>query len=652
MGSAFRVVQPKHHQTRAVHIESGDDGIMASASLLSRIGQQLQQEVYPSHPHSHQPLSSSNNTPIPFLLSPTSSNSLSGYCQGAHVTLGNLSLPSSLWASRNNIRTTTRESMGSSETGDTTTITTKPAWNPFQLLPFLHGAAAAASAVASGAATRSPTSQQTFGSSSSATATALSACSSSQHQHQKLPAHENECSVECKEESDFEKDSSINGDRNNNDVKQRTEKALIFKSIAKSNDCSIDENSLRSDSPERVDFDAFDSNSNESHHSKPVSSSNGQQAENQEDKVRANECRTQRSCSSDGELSKSASAICVASPSKQPHQQHFQQQQQSLTDYSIDQLLKGPNKDSLQPKASKSPFNIDSMVSMSRDTSVNNSGLFRPFQDFPRYFGFPLCGIAPHGFSLLPQKTSSNHTAADNSMLMSRLFGHSITGSNSHAFLDGSHVSHPFLHNAQNVDTSAHHTNDGLVFSCIKCDKMFSTPHGLEVHVRRSHSGKRPFACELCNKTFGHEVSLTQHRAVHTTEKTFECKQCGKSFKRSSTLSTHLLIHSDTRPYPCQYCGKRFHQKSDMKKHTYIHTEPKIPVQRRKDENRCNLLCILLHRRELVPKRQNINPRLRNALESRLAYYQSLKYLCSKNYRYKFRQQSLEFLTPASAAAI
>ncbi|CAH2104993.1 unnamed protein product [Euphydryas editha] len=112
----------------------------------------------------------------------------------------------------------------------------------------------------------------------------------------------------------------------------------------------------------------------------------------------------------------------------------------------------------------------------------------------------------------------------------------------------------------------------GDVYSCVKCEKMFSTPHGLEVHARRSHNGKRPFACELCSKTFGHEISLSQHRAVHSVEKVFECKQCGKTFKRSSTLSTHLLIHSDTRPYPCQYCGKRFHQKSDMKKHTYIHT--------------------------------------------------------------------------------
>ncbi|CAI5639017.1 unnamed protein product [Oreochromis niloticus] len=112
-------------------------------------------------------------------------------------------------------------------------------------------------------------------------------------------------------------------------------------------------------------------------------------------------------------------------------------------------------------------------------------------------------------------------------------------------------------------------------YKCVKCSKVFSTPHGLEVHVRRSHSGTRPFACEICGKTFGHAVSLEQHKAVHSQERSFDCKICGKSFKRSSTLSTHLLIHSDTRPYPCQYCGKRFHQKSDMKKHTFIHTGEK-----------------------------------------------------------------------------
>uniref|UniRef100_A0A914WV47 C2H2-type domain-containing protein n=1 Tax=Plectus sambesii TaxID=2011161 RepID=A0A914WV47_9BILA len=122
---------------------------------------------------------------------------------------------------------------------------------------------------------------------------------------------------------------------------------------------------------------------------------------------------------------------------------------------------------------------------------------------------------------------------------------------------------------------SVMHSGSASLFSCIKCSKIFTTAHGLEVHVRRSHTGRRPYTCDVCNKSFGHEVSLQQHMAVHSQEKQFSCTQCGKTFKRSSTLSTHLLIHSDTRPYPCEYCGKRFHQKSDMKKHTYIHTGEK-----------------------------------------------------------------------------
>ncbi|XP_003407513.1 zinc finger protein Gfi-1b [Loxodonta africana] len=125
------------------------------------------------------------------------------------------------------------------------------------------------------------------------------------------------------------------------------------------------------------------------------------------------------------------------------------------------------------------------------------------------------------------------------------------------------------------LDFSLRYSPGMDAYHCLKCNKVFSTPHGLEVHVRRSHSGTRPFACDVCGKTFGHAVSLEQHTHIHSQERSFECQMCGKAFKRSSTLSTHLLIHSDTRPYPCQFCGKRFHQKSDMKKHTYIHTGEK-----------------------------------------------------------------------------
>lgn len=117
--------------------------------------------------------------------------------------------------------------------------------------------------------------------------------------------------------------------------------------------------------------------------------------------------------------------------------------------------------------------------------------------------------------------------------------------------------------------------NADQTFTCNTCHKLFCTPHGLEVHVRRSHTGIRPYGCSTCGKTFSHYVSLAQHRKTHSTVKIFECKTCGKFFKRSSTLSTHMLIHADIRPFSCEYCGKRFHQKSDMKKHLLVHTGEK-----------------------------------------------------------------------------
>lgn len=122
-------------------------------------------------------------------------------------------------------------------------------------------------------------------------------------------------------------------------------------------------------------------------------------------------------------------------------------------------------------------------------------------------------------------------------------------------------------------DRDHEETEENDTYKCNDCEKCFSTSHGLEVHVRRTHSSElKPYPCDLCPKSFGHSLSLAQHRTTHTQERCFQCKTCGKCFKRSSTLSTHLLIHSDTRPYSCIHCGKRFHQKSDMKKHTYIHT--------------------------------------------------------------------------------
>ncbi|XP_075792652.1 zinc finger protein Gfi-1 isoform X2 [Pelodiscus sinensis] len=75
-------------------------------------------------------------------------------------------------------------------------------------------------------------------------------------------------------------------------------------------------------------------------------------------------------------------------------------------------------------------------------------------------------------------------------------------------------------------------------YKCVKCSKVFSTPHGLEVHVRRSHSGTRPFACDMCGKTFGHAVSLEQHKTVHSQVRSpTSARYVGKPSARAPTSS-------------------------------------------------------------------------------------------------------------------
>ncbi|XP_063977155.1 zinc finger protein Gfi-1b-like isoform X1 [Diachasmimorpha longicaudata] len=234
-------------------------------------------------------------------------------------------------------------------------------------------------------------------------------------------------------------------------------------------------------------------------------------------------------------------------------------------------LTQAPSPMTRPQRKSGDSFSVSALLRPDPPSNRNTSPV-SPDQNPVAHQPTPSISLYPHLHlqgGLLPP-----HPHHPLSYLHPQLLPHHLLPPHLHPLLRGVHPAHPGIHSPHTH--GLHHPHPlGDVYSCVKCDKMFSTPHGLEVHARRSHNGKRPFACELCNKTFGHEISLTQHRAVHSAEKVFECKQCGKAFKRSSTLSTHLLIHSDTRPYPCQFCGKRFHQKSDMKKHTYIHTGEK-----------------------------------------------------------------------------
>jgi KRAB domain-containing zinc finger protein len=52
----------------------------------------------------------------------------------------------------------------------------------------------------------------------------------------------------------------------------------------------------------------------------------------------------------------------------------------------------------------------------------------------------------------------------------------------------------------------------------------------------------KPFACDICGKSFKTKLNMTNHRRIHTGEKPYECELCKKTFCHSSSLADHKRI--------------------------------------------------------------------------------------------------------------
>ena len=46
----------------------------------------------------------------------------------------------------------------------------------------------------------------------------------------------------------------------------------------------------------------------------------------------------------------------------------------------------------------------------------------------------------------------------------------------------------------------------------------------------RSHTGEKPYSCEICDQTFNQTSNLKCHINSHTQEKPFTCSICDKGF--------------------------------------------------------------------------------------------------------------------------
>ena len=81
------------------------------------------------------------------------------------------------------------------------------------------------------------------------------------------------------------------------------------------------------------------------------------------------------------------------------------------------------------------------------------------------------------------------------------------------------------------------HRND----TCEYCGKVFKNCSNLTVH-RRSHTGEKPYKCQMCNYACAQSSKLTRHMRTHGRmgKDIFKCRFCEMPFSVASTLEKHM----------------------------------------------------------------------------------------------------------------
>uniref|UniRef100_A0A8C6LVH3 C2H2-type domain-containing protein n=2 Tax=Nothobranchius furzeri TaxID=105023 RepID=A0A8C6LVH3_NOTFU len=126
---------------------------------------------------------------------------------------------------------------------------------------------------------------------------------------------------------------------------------------------------------------------------------------------------------------------------------------------------------------------------------------------------------------------------------------------------------------------------------CDVCGKVMKNKSSLARHSF-IHTGRKPFACHLCELRFNRRDNLQHHltrihpdgvakRKRHRAATAWLCAVCGKTFSCRSRLKTHEVIHSGVKPFHCDLCPKAYMRTNDLEHHRkVVHASGDAEAQR------------------------------------------------------------------------
>ncbi|XP_066940293.1 uncharacterized protein [Macrobrachium rosenbergii] len=124
-----------------------------------------------------------------------------------------------------------------------------------------------------------------------------------------------------------------------------------------------------------------------------------------------------------------------------------------------------------------------------------------------------------------------------------------------------------------------HQAASEIKFSCELCFKSFRDRHTLRLHMTSVHKPKTiPCKAKGCKKVFSSVSLMRCHYRYHLNQK-FTCDKCGQSFSTESYMQKHILSHSGEKPFKCEVCGYATAYRNTY----YAHRKKHLIAQRSSD---------------------------------------------------------------------